>query len=88
MRQYAWAILVLAGVFEIGFSIGLKYSEGFTRLWPSVATATMIVLSLGLVGLLGPDRYRNCRVEVSRQVVRQSDRIYGLSPRASRMRMS
>jgi len=51
MRQYAWPILVLAGMFEIGFSIGLKYSEGFTRLWPSVATATMIVLSLGLVGV-------------------------------------
>lgn len=51
MRQYAWAILVIAGVFETGFSIGLKYSEGFTRLWPSVATALMIVLSLGLVGV-------------------------------------
>ena len=52
MRQYdAWAILVAAGVFEVGFSIGLKYSEGFTRLWPSVATAIMIVLSLGLVGV-------------------------------------
>jgi quaternary ammonium compound-resistance protein SugE len=51
MREYAWVILVLAGVFEIGFSVGLKYSEGFTRLWPSVATATMIVLSLGLVGV-------------------------------------
>jgi quaternary ammonium compound-resistance protein SugE len=50
MRQYSWAILVLAGVFETGFSIGLKYSEGFTRLWPSIATAIMIVLSLGLVG--------------------------------------
>jgi len=50
MKQYAWAILVIAGVFETGFSIGLKYSEGFTRLWPSVATAIMIVLSLGLVG--------------------------------------
>jgi quaternary ammonium compound-resistance protein SugE len=51
MRHYAWAILVVAGVFETGFSIGLKYSEGFTRLWPSVATAIMIVLSLGLVGV-------------------------------------
>jgi quaternary ammonium compound-resistance protein SugE len=51
MRQYAWAILVVAGVFETGFSIGLKYSEGFTRLWPSVATAIMIALSLGLVGV-------------------------------------
>ena len=51
MEHYAWAILVIAGVFETGFSIGLKYSEGFTRLWPSVATAIMIVLSLGLVGV-------------------------------------
>ena len=51
MKQYAWAILVVAGVFETGFSIGLKYSEGFTRLWPSVATAIMIVLSFGLVGV-------------------------------------
>jgi len=51
MKQYAWVILVIAGVFETGFSIGLKYSEGFTRLWPSVGTALMIVLSLGLVGL-------------------------------------
>ena len=51
MKQYAWAILVIAGLFETGFSIGLKYSQGFTRLWPSVATAFMIVLSLGLVGV-------------------------------------
>jgi quaternary ammonium compound-resistance protein SugE len=50
MRQYAWVILVIAGVFETGFSIGLKYSEGFTRLWLSVATVIMIALSLGLVG--------------------------------------
>ena len=40
-------VLVVAGVFETGFSIGLKYSEGFTRLWPSVATAIMIVAELG-----------------------------------------
>lgn len=49
MKHSAWAILVIAGVFEIGFSVGLKYSEGFTRLWLSVATAIMIVSSLGLV---------------------------------------
>jgi multidrug transporter EmrE-like cation transporter len=42
---------VVAGVFETGFSIGLKYSEGFTRFWPSVATAIMIVVRLGLVGV-------------------------------------
>jgi quaternary ammonium compound-resistance protein SugE len=51
MKHYAWAILVIAGVFETGFSIGLKYSEGFTRLWPSVSTVIMIALSLGLVGV-------------------------------------
>ena len=51
MRQYAWAILVVAGVFETGWAIGLKYSEGFTRLWPSVATAIMIVVSMGLLGV-------------------------------------
>ena len=51
MRQYAWVILVVAGVFETGWAIGLKYSEGFTRLWPSVATAIMIVVSMGLLGI-------------------------------------
>jgi quaternary ammonium compound-resistance protein SugE len=51
MKHYASAILVIAGVFETGFSIGLKHSEGFTRLWPSVATVIMIALSLGLVGV-------------------------------------
>jgi quaternary ammonium compound-resistance protein SugE len=54
MKQYAWSILVVAGVFETGFSIGLKYSEGFTRFWPSIATVVMIVLSLGLVGVATP----------------------------------
>lgn len=51
MKQYAWVILVVAGVFETGWAIGLKYSEGFTRLWPSVATAIMIVVSMGLLGV-------------------------------------
>ena len=51
MKQYAWAILVVAGVFETGWAIGLKYSEGFTRLWPSVATAIMIVVSMGMLGV-------------------------------------
>lgn len=32
----AWLFLIVAGVFEIGFALGLKYSEGFTRLWPTV----------------------------------------------------
>ena len=51
MRQYAWAILVVAGLFETGWAIGLKYSDGFTRLWPSLATAIMIVVSMGLLGV-------------------------------------
>ena len=34
----AWVILVIAGLFEIGWAIGLKYAEGFTRLWPSIWT--------------------------------------------------
>lgn len=32
----AWLFLIVAGVFEIGFALGLKYSEGFTRLWPTL----------------------------------------------------
>ncbi|WP_025916909.1 quaternary ammonium compound efflux SMR transporter SugE [Herminiimonas sp. CN] len=47
----AWIILVLAGLFEIGWAIGLKYTEGFTRLWPSVGTAVAMLLSLGLLGI-------------------------------------
>jgi quaternary ammonium compound-resistance protein SugE len=35
----------------MGFAIGLKYSDGFTRLWPSLATVIMIVLSLSLLGM-------------------------------------
>lgn len=47
----AWMILVVAGLFEIGWAIGLKYTEGFTRLWPSVGTVMAMVLSVGLLGL-------------------------------------
>ena len=46
-----WLILVLAGLFEIGWAIGLKYTAGFTRLLPSVATVTAMILSMGLLGL-------------------------------------
>lgn len=44
-----WLIVVIAGLMETGWALGLKYSEGFTRLWPSVAT---IVLALGSFYLL------------------------------------
>lgn len=46
----AWVVLVVAGLFEVGWAIGLKYTEGFTRLWPSVATVTAMVLSVALLG--------------------------------------
>ena len=44
-----WIYLLLAGVFEIGFAIGLKYTEGFTRLWPSVGTVVSAAISLWLL---------------------------------------
>ena len=46
-----WIILVIAGLFEIGWAIGLKYTEGFTRLWPSVGTVASMLISVGLLGL-------------------------------------
>ena len=46
-----WIILVLAGLFEIGWAIGLKYTEGFTRLWPTVGTVAAMAISLGLLGI-------------------------------------
>lgn len=47
----AWIWLLLAAVFEVGWAIGLKYSEGFTRLWPSLWTALSMVASMLLLGL-------------------------------------
>ena len=47
----AWIILVIAGLFEVGWAIGLKYTEGFTRLWPTVWTALAMIISLWLLGL-------------------------------------
>ncbi|MDH7453473.1 quaternary ammonium compound efflux SMR transporter SugE [Luteimonas composti] len=46
-----WIILLLAGVFEIGWAIGLKYTEGFTRLWPTLGTVAAMAISLGLLGV-------------------------------------
>lgn len=46
-----WAILVLAGLFETGWAIGLKYTEGFTRLWPTVWTILAMVISLWLLDI-------------------------------------
>ena len=47
----AWAILIVAGLFEIAWAIGLKYTEGFTRPWPSVFTGTSMVVSVVLLGI-------------------------------------
>jgi quaternary ammonium compound-resistance protein SugE len=46
-----WILLVVAGLFEIGWAIGLKYTEGFTRLWPSVWTVASMVVSIALLGI-------------------------------------
>jgi len=46
-----WVVLFVAGLFEIGWAIGLKYTEGFTRFWPSVGTVVSMVLSVVLLGL-------------------------------------
>src|SRR5918995_1167450 len=47
----AWVYLFFAGLFEIGWAIGLKYTDGFTRFWPTVLTALSMVVSLVLLGL-------------------------------------
>ena len=47
----SWIILVVAGLFEIGWAIGLKYTEGFTRLWPTVGTVAAMAISVGLLGV-------------------------------------
>lgn len=46
-----WLVLILAGLFEVGWAIGLKYTEGFSRLWPSVGTVLAMLASVGLLGI-------------------------------------
>jgi quaternary ammonium compound-resistance protein SugE len=46
-----WILLLVAGLLEIGWAIGLKYTDGFTRLWPTVWTAGSMVLSIVLLAL-------------------------------------
>ena len=48
----AWIVLFVAGLFEVGWAVGLKYTEGFSRLWPSVGTVALMIVSLGLLGLV------------------------------------
>jgi len=46
-----WTLLVLAGLFEIGWAIGLKYTEGFTKPMPTALTIVSMIISIGLLGL-------------------------------------
>ena len=45
------ALLIVAGLFEVGWAIGLKYTEGFTRLWPSLWTVASMAISVYLLAL-------------------------------------
>jgi quaternary ammonium compound-resistance protein SugE len=47
----SWTLLFLAGLLEVAWAIGLKYSEGFSRLWPSVATVIAMAASMALLGM-------------------------------------
>ncbi|HVL08929.1 MAG TPA: quaternary ammonium compound efflux SMR transporter SugE [Burkholderiaceae bacterium] len=47
----AWMILLVAGLFEVTWAIGLKYTEGFSRLWPSVFTLVAMAISVVLLSL-------------------------------------
>ena len=47
----AWILLLVAGLLEVGWAIGLKYTEGFTRLWPSVLTLAAMAASVLLLGI-------------------------------------
>ena len=47
----AWVVLIFAGLFEIGWAVGLKYTAGFTRLFPTLLTVASMAASLGLLGL-------------------------------------
>ena len=44
-----WLVLFLAGLFEVCWAVGLKYTEGFTRLWPTVGTVAAMAVSFGLL---------------------------------------
>lgn len=47
----AWVYLFIAGLFEVIWAVGLKYTDGFTRLWPTLGTLAAMGVSLGLLGL-------------------------------------
>jgi quaternary ammonium compound-resistance protein SugE len=47
----AWVYLLIAGLFEIGWAIGLKYTDGWTRLWPTIFTVVAMILSVVFLDL-------------------------------------
>lgn len=47
----AWLVLVIGGLFETGWAVGLKYTEGFTRFWPSVGTLAAMLISVWLLAV-------------------------------------
>jgi quaternary ammonium compound-resistance protein SugE len=47
----AWLILIIGGLFETGWAVGLKYTEGFTRFWPSVGTLAAMLISVWLLAI-------------------------------------
>ena len=47
----AWVVLFVAGLFEVGWAVGLKYSDGFSRVWPTVGTGVALIASMALLGL-------------------------------------
>ncbi len=51
MRGMSWFYLFIAGLLEIAWAIGLKYTEGFSKLWPSVGTVIAAMASFGFLGL-------------------------------------
>ena len=47
----SWILLITAGLFEIAWAVGLKFTNGFTRLWPTLGTVAALVISVGLLGV-------------------------------------
>lgn len=45
-----WIVLIIAGFFEVGWAVGLKHTDGLTRVWPTVWTALSMVVSVVLLG--------------------------------------
>ncbi len=47
----SWTLLIVAGLFEIAWAVGLKFTDGFTRLWPTMGTLAALFISIGLLGI-------------------------------------